>query len=388
MRKWLAALFCCLMMASAALAEETSADHIAASVPAEVLEHLAAFHPDYQLEGYAELMDSPMGQVRFSLIRCEHGRMLHGFRQEDNKWVNWLDNAKGIPQAEELNVSLYIQQENTGYSQLWYSEDVHPFTTPGGPVVCIRTDNGETIEERVTYLIREEGLFLFSYGDHPNCQIDVVEDELVFYNISYGYDGKVRFSFPTDILAVDFYALPRNVQDVRITGTGEPNLPAPDTYNPLEEWDNFLEKQDVKLRSGKYPVYMGPGKEFGRAANGKASVSTNGWVQVFGEYDGWLLIQYAISEEQYRFGWITDDALAKGQKVNALPLTFGDWVNTEEPIDLMDDPLNSRTSLLHLPRWTQMEQLAQLGDGYSLIRVTVDGKTHWGFVYSWPLGHG
>lgn len=388
MKKWLAALFVCLLMAPAALAEENPAVNLASSVPAEVLEHLAAFHPDYQLEGYAELVDSPMGQVRFSLIRCEHGRMLHGFRQEDGRWVNWLDNAKGIPQAEELNVSLYIKRENTGYSQLWYSEDVHPFTAPGGPAVCISTDNGETIEESVTYLIREEGLFLFSYGDHPNCQIDVLDDELVFYNISYGYEGKARFSFPTDILAVDFYALPRNVQDVRITGTGEPNLPSPDTYNPHGEWDNFLEKQDVKLRSGKYPVYMGPGKEFGRAANGKASVSTNGWVQVFGEYDGWLLIQYAISGEQYRFGWITDDALAKGQKVNALPLTFGDWVNTEEAIDLMDDPLNSRTPLLHLPQWTQMEQLAQLGDGYSLVRVTVDGKMHWGFVYSWPLGHG
>lgn len=388
MRTWLAALFCCLLMSSFALAEDAAEFPMDLPAPVEVLEHLQAFHPDYQLEGYAEMMDSPMGPVRFSLIRCEHGRMLHGFRLEEGQWVNWLDNTRGIPQAKELDVSLYIQRENSGYSQLWYSGDTHPFTAPEGPAVCISTDNGETVEESVTYLIREDGLFLFSYGDHPNCLIDVVEEELVFYNISYGYDGKARFSFPTDILTVDFYALPRNVQDVRISGSEEPNLPAPDSFHPRGKGENFLEKQDVTLKPGKHPVYMGPGKEFGRAANGKAAVSTNGWVQVFGEYEGWLLIHYAVSAEQYRFGWISADALAQGESAPALPLSFGDWVSNEEAIDLMDDPLNSRTPLMHLPQWTQMEQLAKLGDGYSLVRVTMDGRICWGFVYSWPLGHG
>ena len=69
MRTWLAALFCCLLMSSFALAEDAAEFPMDLPAPVEVLEHLQAFHPDYQLEGYAEMMDSPMGPVRFSLIR-------------------------------------------------------------------------------------------------------------------------------------------------------------------------------------------------------------------------------------------------------------------------------------------------------------------------------
>ena len=63
-------------------------------------------------------------------------------------------------------------------------------------------------------------------------------------------------------------------------------------------------------------------------------------------------------------------------------------MTVEETIDLMDDPVNSRTALAQIPRGETVERLAQLGDGYSLVRVKLKDKTWWGFVYSWPLGHG
>lgn len=350
-------------------------------VPQDVLYHIESFHPDYRLEGFARLADTPMGDVCFSLIRCEHGRMLHGFRREGSGWVNFLDTAKAIPQIDMPDVRLSVSKESRSYDSLWYYEGYYDYTYPEGPTVSIVTTNGEYTEEYAVYVIERDGLHLVSYGDNPNCQIDVLEDGLVFYNISFGMEGIASTKLDTNILSVDFYALPRHVTDVMISGSGEPHLPESSEANALSV-------QDVTLREGKYPVYMGPGKEFGRAAQGKAAVSTNGWVQVFGEYDGWLLIHYAISDAQYRFGWITTDALAKGETAEALPLTFGDYMMTEEEIDLMDDPLNSRTALLTLPAETDMERLAQLGEIFSLVRVETDGEVHWGFVYSWPLGHG
>jgi hypothetical protein len=150
----------------------------------------------------------------------------------------------------------------------------------------------------------------------------------------------------------------------------------------------FLVKQDVQLKDGRYAVYMGPGKSYGRAAGGKAAVSTNGWVQVFGEYNDYLLIQYAVSADRYRFGWITDDALPEGVSVPELPFVFGDFVTTEAELDLTDDPLNSHNALVTIPEGAAIEYLAQLGEGYSYVRVTLNGRTWWGFVSTWPLGHG
>lgn len=368
--------------------EERHAVDLLDPIPVDVLYELEGFHPDYQLEAYAEMPGTPQGDLAFSLIRCEHGRMLHGFRKEGEVWVNFLDTAKAVPQKDHAEVRLSVRLEGGSYdNSLWFDPQRHDDVHPEGPILGVVTSNGEIIEEHVDFIIQADGIFLLSYGDEPNTLIDVLGDDLVFYNISFGYKGRTHYRFNRDIWAVDFYGLPREINDVRITGEEEPPLPGAVRPDIMDK-ENFLVKQDVKLREGKYPVYMGPGEEYGRAADGKASVSTNGWVQVFGEYDGWLLIHYAISAEQYRFGWITDDALAKDEIAAELPFTFGDFVSADVASPLMDDPLNSHTPLLTLPKWTSVEYLAQLGENYSYVRVEVEGKVWWGFVYSWPLGHG
>ena len=55
---------------------------------------------------------------------------------------------------------------------------------------------------------------------------------------------------------------------------------------------------------------------------------------------------------------------------------------------LTDDPLNSRMPLATPGGEDRIEYLAQLGEHYSFVRATVEGKTWWGFVYTWTLGHG
>ena len=354
-------------------------------IPAEILSHIRAFHDVDVIEDYEELPNVPGGPMAFALLWDGERRLLLGYQLQDGAWVNTLDTVDAIPQIDLPHVNLTVSRGGGSWEMngsLWYSEEQRDVAYPQGPQVGVWTGDGEIIMERVEFVWENGGFRLMHYGHNPNCMIDVVEDQLVFYNISGPENWWARCTFDTRIGAVDFYDLPRRVTEIRFSGEDAPPIPESDE-------ENALALQDVTLRKNKkYSVYLGPGKHYGRAANGKAAVSTNGWVQVFGQYDGWLLVQYAVSAEQYRFGWITADALAPGQEVAELPLVFGDWMNNELAVSLTDDPLNSQTELVTLPRWTNMERLAVLGDGYAFVRVTLNGKEWWGFVPAWLLGHG
>ena len=74
---------------------------------------------------------------------------------------------------------------------------------------------------------------------------------------------------------------------------------------PIPYSDTIPQPQLASFEKGRrFDVYTGPGTGYFREANGKAMVSTNDWIQVFGEEDGWLLIQYHVSDGKNRFGYI------------------------------------------------------------------------------------
>lgn len=388
MRRWLLALFCCLLMTPAALAEDLPDE------PgwAECMTLLRAWYTVDAVEDFAELADVDGAPMRFILFRSEGTRCLGIYYPDPTgAWRIWNTFSAAIPQIDLPNVWLSIEPAGVGsYDEagsLWYQEKKFDYVYPAGPKVGVWTSNGETYEERVEFVWENDSFYLHHYGDSPGNMIDLAGDDLVFYNIGWGYEGRVFCPFSRNIYDIDFYALPRRISDVRIMGEEEPSLPEC-TWVPLMDRQEFLVKQDVQLKDGRYAVYMGPGKSYGRAADGKAAVSTNGWVQVFGEYNGYLLIQYAVSAEQYRFGWITDDALARGEKAASLQLAFGDYTSADRAEPLTDDPLNSHNALVTIPEGAAIEYLAQLGEGYSYVRVTLNGRTWWGFVSTWPLGHG
>ena len=120
---------------------------------------------------------------------------------------------------------------------------------------------------------------------------------------------------------------------------------------------------DIELPKGKkLPVYSGPGEEYARAGNGKASVSTNGWVQVFGREGDWLLIQYGIDEGRMRFGYISAKSLKLGGDAVDLPSL---WENVQlaliQPALLTDDPLGSMADIAQLPVGFQVRRLGWMG---------------------------
>ena len=99
---------------------------------------------------------------------------------------------------------------------------------------------------------------------------------------------------------------------------------------------------------------------------------------MFGEYDGYIMIQYGISAKRFRVGWIDAGALPGSAQVPALS-----FVNEEQVLlqdcAMTDDPFMSRTAIAQLEAGTQVTALAHFGD-YLYIETTVDGQTVWGFV--------
>ncbi len=142
------------------------------------------------------------------------------------------------------------------------------------------------------------------------------------------------------------------------------DLPGPENP-PLP----VLNAREIRFARGNmYPVYSGPGKDYLRGAKGKASVSTDDWIQVFGREDDWILVQYAIKSSQWRIGYISAQSLPKGSEVpdlSFLPQTayaIGETIVT-------DDPLRSASSLSSLPAGAEVTMLAMYGN-----YVYIEGK--------------
>lgn len=182
-----------------------------------------------------------------------------------------------------------------------------------------------------------------------------VEGILCLYNTGWvegeETDVKVYGTYQTSLRYFDLEAFPKTVQEARNKLSNPPEIPA-----------GALSAKKIRFVAGKkYKVYQGPGEEYGRAGNGKAIVSTNDWIQVFGEENGWIFIQYDISSDHMRTGWISSDALSNKTSVDEL--TFSSIASiTKREANLTDDPLNSQSSIATLAQGTKVTWLANMGE--------------------------
>ncbi|MBE5787493.1 MAG: hypothetical protein E7324_08140 [Clostridiales bacterium] len=152
-----------------------------------------------------------------------------------------------------------------------------------------------------------------------------------------------------------------------------------DSVPPLPE--DMLPIQDVQLPQGnKYPVYSGPGEEYHRAANGKASVSTNDWVQVFGSDKGWLLIRYGVNQGRTRFGYIQAPYETNGIRVDLGMLWEYGRGKTVKNTVLTDDPFESKAEVRAVRAGTEWRLLFSV-DGWWYAETTAGEKLR-GFIPS------
>ena len=127
-----------------------------------------------------------------------------------------------------------------------------------------------------------------------------------------------------------------------------------------------------------YAVYSAPNKKSIRGANGKARVSTNGWIQVFGYEDDWILVQYDITDKHNRIGYIYKNALPRDVEVPELKLKKAAAV-VNYNVEVTDDPLVSQTPLAKLTENTRVTCLGTMGT-WAYIEAEEKGVLFRGFV--------
>ena len=152
-----------------------------------------------------------------------------------------------------------------------------------------------------------------------------------------------------------------------------------DTSNAPELPGGTLTASLVSFTSNHtYPVYAAPDSKSLRGAKGRARVSTNGWIQVFGSEGDWILVQYDITDTHNRIGYIKKDALPDGAVVPELNLTRMPAV-VHYDVEVTDDPLVSRDALARLTENTKVICLGTLGE-WTYIEAEEDGVRLRGFV--------
>jgi len=368
---------CVLMMtliASVCVAG-TYSPYFATEPPREVREHVASRWPDYEFEDYCEVRGTSKGDYGFALVHRKNERILVGYHKADGEMKYWLKNAGAVPQGKE---EAWFDVGTAG----WIDETDWIGNFTGRQVyddgLCFSVtqldESGESYEKMVVYRW-ENGMFrLSSYHKTEGSGIRVSDDKLDFIDWSNCvYRGAVQGTVQRDIRYVSFNALPTWIDDAKAKLTVAPNLK-----------DGAFTAQKVKFTGGqKYPVYTGPGEDYVRSGNGKGLVSTNGWIEVYGQKDGYILIQYSIDSSHYRFGWIDRNALPEGTSVPAMDFA-GISADTLSEITqdtfLTDDPLFSQNKLCDLKAGQTVSWLAVLNNDWAYVLVNVNGKMMCGFV--------
>ena len=210
------------------------------------------------------------------------------------------------------------------------------------------------------------------------CQHDTDDTIIDTYRVESGivrYDGwrkdgqqRIYGTLQRDLRYFSWYDFPFfDLEALRGVMSSPPRIPA-----------GTLSAQRVQFRGGrKSPVYNGPGTAYGQSGNGSARVSTNDWIQVFGEEDGWIMIQYDITRDRMRIGWIEADVLPSGTTVPQLRFTPIPAA-VLSGVSLTDDPLGSQDSCGYLREGVTVQWLATMGD-WAYVEST-DGSLLRGFV--------
>ncbi|MBR3743305.1 MAG: hypothetical protein IKN04_23090 [Clostridia bacterium] len=156
----------------------------------------------------------------------------------------------------------------------------------------------------------------------------------------------------------------------------------PNTYYHASIQSEWLPAaQEINL-DGSWPVYSGPGTYYYRANNSRATFG-GGLCRMYGVDGDWLMIGYALSNGNYRIGYISLDALPQaGLRVPYLDLQSGTR-RLASAVHLTDDPVFYRPTVAVLPAGTHVLFLGSIWENnetWAYVEVLADGAVMRGFV--------
>ena len=325
----------------------------AASMPAEVQRLLDQETADgFAVADYAEM--PPEGWA-FAVLQNTEGRnRLVIFCQQADGWSKWLETEKAVPQGVNM---LELMVDHSGSPHNLYPES-HPVLQPIFQVIQYNAPAGDPelayAERRIEFALTDGKWMLTWWEDDRYSAVRIMAKEMLYYTNrtgNYHYQGGVAGTIQRDIRYFELQYMPKTLKAAEKSVTVAPVIPT-----------GTLQPHEIQFTGGRnYEVYSGPGEQYLRGGNGKASVSTNDWIQVFGQESGWILIQYDIDKGHMRFGWIPESAMPSGASVPAFSFTYT-FAYTAAPTFITDDPLNSRAQLATLAAGEPLTMLATMGD--------------------------
>lgn len=296
----------------------------------------------------ADLSGTVSDDCWFVVIRTAGGEnILYCFKQNNGDWKESFHTGNAVPQTKH---GINVVVEKSGLD--WTTDK--PFA---GPHLSIgeQNDEGEYWERTIIFELRGGKWLLYRYYSHYNDSSILFRDRSISYYKDYESDqisGTATGDYQRDLRYVSLSAIPGTLKEAQASLTSAPDLP-----NSPE-----LQVYPVSFTGAKkYDVYSAPDQSSVRGANGKARVSTNSWIQVFGTEGDWVLIQYSIDTSHYRFGYITVKSLPKKANVPALQFNKTNaW--TVGTVSVTDDPLYSQSALTTLPEGCRVTWLATMGN--------------------------
>ena len=308
--------------------------------PYEIESYLDQRYPGNEIMGFINPGSSLDG---FAAISHEGRNKLVVFRYNNGYWnYQWTRNDP-LPQDGDI---ILFDLSGAYYNGLRLNT-----------AFCIRqseygSGGYETVWEQSGSHWRLRAVFYVNEGGIPQDSFYVEANGIRYNGWESNYtnvyvDGTVQ----TDLQYFVFSVFPKSISAMRKKISSAPVIPA-----------GTLNAQNIHFDGGqKYDVYSGPGEEYVRGGNGKAMVSTNDWIQVFGEERGWILIQYNISNGHMRFGYIPAISLPRNARVS--PFNFNHIPSmTTRYVQLTDDPLNSQAVLYSIPAGARVDWLSVMGN--------------------------
>ena len=366
MKRTVAILLSLLLILSCAPALAEGATILCDGLPAEVKQFFStSTFNGFTIgqEAAAELENTLGGSYLFAVAQKGSHSVLYGFEKKNGRYQYWLRTDNCLPQRAG---SFRLRHEN-GYLYLLNGS---PLTLGDSlSILFTRAEYEEQGDTELFFQVNPNGQFqllLLSY-DYLWSEALFSDDSIAYYQDG-DYLGAAYGTVERNLRYFNLSAFPRTLKDAREKLTNPPSIPS-----------GQLTARRIKFTGGQsFPVYSGPGMEYERAASGKALVSTNDWIQVFGTENGYILIQYAISSSQMRFGYIDQSALPSGQTVS--PLSFS-WeaASLLSNTYLTDDPLNSQSRVRSLAAGESVKWLASMGS-WVYIEVAGLGQPIRGFV--------
>lgn len=332
----IAQLLLLLLVCGVAMAEENN-------FPAEIKQY-------FESEKILEIESYRSSEQLFAAIARDqnHERVLYAFQQINGKWGCFAKTKNAIPKTELkafVSVSDTYQDSNVEGIQ----------NTPNISIWFMEPDE-DHYELWMDFLLDGDRYILRDVIPHhgsiryENGAVFIYEDDC--FASQRGY---VQYPASTDLTAFvcdDFLSCAKKWDEKYYELTKDVYFD--DSHPLLYYWPT---NQII-------PVYSAPTKTAFVEANGKAKVSTNDWILIYGSDKDYYFIQYAINESAMRFGYIPRQSLNYSTPLEMM------WSNQKATVksktNLINDPLGSKTKIKSIVAGTEVEVLSFL-NGWAYV---------------------